>query len=219
MFTGSCRDVARVRVPDPRRPCQHGAVRLAVPQGGQVTRATRFYHRTQDVVFGGESIFTFIWAISMTPCFVYRLTTSTTPIRRTSRTRFHTADTPQSAPGKQSPTTIPKYPNTTQTLTNRTPRTHRLVHHALAGSLRLIDDSLKALPGPHFEYTQGFDDGGKPAVVPVNSRLYERRRERALRLQSEGKPPARGGFGKRPVCVVFFVGGAFLLFSHHRLPV
>jgi hypothetical protein len=146
----------------------------------------------------------------MTPCFVYRLTTSTTPIRRTSRTRFHTADTPQSAPGKQSPTTIPKYPNTTQTLTNRTPRTHRLVHHALAGSLRLIDDSLKALPGPHFEYTQGFDDGGKPAVVPVNSRLYERRRERALRLQSEGKPPARGGFGKRPVCVVFFVGGAFL---------
>ena len=44
-------------------------------------------------------------------------------------------------------------------------------------------------------------------------------RERALRLQSEGKPPARGGFGKRPVCVVFFVGGAFLLFSHHRLPV
>jgi len=139
-----------------------------------------------------------------------RLTTWTTPIRRTSRTRFHTAATRQSAPGKQSPTTITKYPNTNQTLTNRTPRTHRLVHHALAGSLRLIDDSLKALPGPHFEYTQGFDDGGKPAVVPVNSRLYERRRERALRLQAEGKPPARGGFGKRPVCVVFFVGGAFL---------
>ena len=51
------------------------------------------------------------------------------------------------------------------------PASCRLIHHALTGSLRLIDDVLRALPGPHFEYTQGFDaSDGSPAVVAVDAR-------------------------------------------------
>lgn len=89
------------------------------------------------------------------------------------------------------------------------PASCRLIHHALTGSLRLIDDVLRALPGPHFEYTQGFDaSDGSPAVVAVDARLFQRRRERAVGLSAAGGgiPPRRGP-GRRPACVVFFVGG------------
>ena len=90
------------------------------------------------------------------------------------------------------------------------PASCRLIHHALTGSFRLIDDVLRALPGPHFEYTQGFDmHDGSPAVVDVDARLFQRRRERAVGAAAGGglpKPPRRGP-GRRPTCVVFFVGG------------
>ena len=90
------------------------------------------------------------------------------------------------------------------------PASCRLIHHALTGSFRLIDDVLRALPGPHFEYTQGFDTrDGSPAVVDVDARLFQRRRERAVGAAAGGgvpKPPRRGP-GRRPTCVVFFVGG------------
>lgn len=96
------------------------------------------------------------------------------------------------------------------------PASCRLIHHALAGSFRLIDDVLRALPGPHFEYTQGFDpNDGSPAVTAVDARVFQRRRERAVgtagglgldRHNPNPKPPRRGP-GRRPTCVVFFVGG------------
>ena len=96
------------------------------------------------------------------------------------------------------------------------PASCRLIHHALAGSFRLIDDVLRALPGPHFEYTQGFDpNDGSPAVQAVDARVFQRRRERAVgtagglgldQHNPNPKPPRRGP-GRRPTCVVFFVGG------------
>ena len=96
------------------------------------------------------------------------------------------------------------------------PASCRLIHHALAGSFRLIDDVLRALPGPHFEYTQGFDpNDGSPAVTAVDARVFQRRRERAVgtagglgldQHNPNPKPPRRGP-GRRPTCVVFFVGG------------
>ena len=56
------------------------------------------------------------------------------------------------------------------------PLSVRLAQAAVKGPWKAIEESLKALPGPHFEYTQGYDEDGAPAVLPANYAGMEAKR-------------------------------------------
>lgn len=58
------------------------------------------------------------------------------------------------------------------------------------------------LPGAHFEYTQGHDESGAPAVLPANYAGFEAKKRKALTGCEGGR---RGG--RRPVVLAFFIGG------------
>jgi hypothetical protein len=76
----------------------------------------------------------------------------------------------------------------------------RLAQAAVKGPWKAVEESLKSLPGAHFEYTQGHDANGAPAVLPANYAAFEAKKRRAL--GGGGAPGAR-----RPVVLAFFIGG------------
>ena len=82
-----------------------------------------------------------------------------------------------------------------------------------------VEDALRHLPGPHFEYAQGrdFDDvssaagPGAPVVEPSPKRdWFDAKLQSAKRLETRREKNAtdqKEGFVKRPVVLAFFVGG------------
>ena len=90
------------------------------------------------------------------------------------------------------------------------------------------EDALRELPGPAFEYAQGYDDDGAPAVKAANYAGFEKKRARAIERQvaesggdGDGDAARRGQGGddtqgarvpgawrdRRPVVLVVFLGG------------
>ena len=87
------------------------------------------------------------------------------------------------------------------------PATIRLAQAAVRGTWKPVEEALRQLRGPHFEYAQGWDERGVPTVAPANYVAFETKRKRALSAAAAGIEPARGGSGRRPVVLVCFVGG------------
>lgn len=54
------------------------------------------------------------------------------------------------------------------------PMSVRLAQAAVRGPWKVVEESLKALPGPHFEYSQGHDESGAPAVLAANYTVWMR---------------------------------------------
>ena len=102
------------------------------------------------------------------------------------------------------------------------PLSVRLILAAVQSGWRRVEDALRHLPGPHFEYAQGrdFDDvssaagSGAPVVEPrVRRDWFDAKLQSAKRLETrrdatdEGTKPKTAQKPKRPVVFVFFVGG------------
>jgi hypothetical protein len=77
----------------------------------------------------------------------------------------------------------------------------RLVAHAARATWRErgLEEVFKALPGPSFELTQGVDEHGAPAEVPLDQPALDA----ALATSTAACAP-----GRLPPVLVVFVGGA-----------
>ena len=102
-------------------------------------------------------------------------------------------------PGEDQQSGVPGDVSYAYGATGYAPLTARLARRATEGSWKKIDEHLRKLAGPHFEYAQGWDDAGRPAVLAANHAGFEAKRNRARKNPREA--------GRKPVVLVCFVGG------------
>lgn len=90
------------------------------------------------------------------------------------------------------------------------PLSVRLLLAAVESGWRGVEDALRKLPGPHFEYAQGraaeradAADPGAPVVDPVRRDGFDAKLRDAKRAEATSSAPR----ARRPVVLAFFVGG------------
>tara|TARA_B110000977_G_scaffold200781_3_gene292580 strand:- start:30906 stop:33371 length:2466 start_codon:yes stop_codon:yes gene_type:complete len=86
----------------------------------------------------------------------------------------------------------------------------RITLAAVKNEFKKFEDTLRLLPGPHFGYGQGFDvsDGITPTVTALQREWFDTKRQHAVRdMKRHDLTQHSGSKKKKPVVLVFFVGG------------